>query len=370
MNSRPHPVRKTARERETMRLKTIDADAHVIEQPYTWSFMENEDRAYLPMVVNFGSGNERLGAQGNVQKEFWVVDGRLQAKEANLGIDNTSVESREMRDVSARIKHMDELEIDVQVLYPTLFLRPISQNPKAEHAIFHSYNRWLAEIWKQAPDRLRWVVMPPLYSTEAVLRSELEWAKANGACGIFMRGQECERRLSDPYFDALYTIAEELDLMIGVHSGNGAFQTHDFFGDEAGFNKFKLPCVGAVHDLLMTGTPARFPKLRWGFVEISAQWVPYLLNDLKIRFQRRGKRFTNDMLKDNNIYIACQVTDDFEYILKYTGGDTLVIGTDYGHHDTSAQIEALRMLRERGDVDAKLADRILGDNAARLYGLA
>jgi predicted TIM-barrel fold metal-dependent hydrolase len=351
-----------------MRLTTIDADAHVIEQPYTWSFMEEGDRAFLPMVVNYASGHERYGAQGNLQKEFWVVDGRLQAKEANLGLDNTTVESREMRDVSARIKHMDELEIDVQVLYPTLFLRPITQNPRAEYAIFHSYNRWLAEIWKKAPDRLRWVVIPPLYSPESVLRSELEWAKDNGACGVFMRGQECERRLSDPYFEPLYRIAEELDLMIGIHSGNGAFQTHDFFGDEAGFNKFKLPCVGALHDLLMKGTPANFPKLRWGFIEISAQWIPYLLNDLKIRFQRRGKKFTSDMLKDNNVYVACQVTDDFDHILKYTGGDTLVIGTDYGHHDTSAQIEALRMLRENGEVEAALADRILGENAARLYG--
>jgi predicted TIM-barrel fold metal-dependent hydrolase len=168
----------------------------------------------------------------------------------------------------------------------------------------------------------------------------------------------------------LHARAGMLDLMIGVHSGNGAFQTHDFFGDEAGFNRFKLPCVGAVHDILMSGTTERFPKLRWGFVEISAQWIPYLLNDLKIRFQRRGKRFSNDMLKDHNIYVTAQVTDDFDYILKYTSGDTLVIGTDYGHHDTSAQIEALRMLRENGSVDSKLADRILGENAVRLYGLS
>lgn len=353
-----------------MRLNTIDADAHVIEQPYTWTFIEDKDKRYIPSVLNFGSGVERFGAQGNVQKEFWVVDGRLQAKEANLGIDNTTPESREMRDVSARLRHMDEMNVDAQVLYPTLFLRPITQNPRAEYAIFHSYNRWLAEIWQKAPGRLPWVVMPPLYSPESVLRDELEWAKTNGACGVFMRGQECERRLSDPYFDTLYAIAQDLDLTIGVHSGNGAFQTHDFFGDEAGFNKFKLPVVGAVHDLLMTGTPARFPKLRWAFVEVSAQWIPYLLNDLKIRFQRRGKRFTDDMLKDNNIYVAAQVTDDFDYILKYTSGDTLVIGTDYGHHDTSAQIEALRMLREDGSVSKSLADRILGDNAAKCYGLA
>lgn len=352
-----------------MRLSTIDADAHVIEQPQTWDYLDDGDRALAPMVVNYASGQERYGSLGNLQREFWVVDGRIQAKEANLGVDNTTAESREMRDIDARLRHMDELEIDVQVLYPTLFLRPLTEKVRVEYALTRSYNRWLADIWKKAPDRLRWVMLPPLYSPPHVIRAELEWAKEHGACGVFLRGQECERRLTDPYFFPMYEAAQELDLMMGIHSGNGAFATHDFFGDEAGFNKFKLPCVGAAHELLMKDVPAQFPTLRWGFVEVSAQWIPYMLNDLKLRFQRRGKRFGNDILRDNRVYIACQVTDDFDHILKYTSGDTLVIGTDYGHHDTSTQIEALRMLKEKGDVDPGLVGRILGENAAQLYGL-
>ncbi|HSR56210.1 MAG TPA: amidohydrolase family protein, partial [Alphaproteobacteria bacterium] len=318
----------------------------------------------------YHSGPERLGASKNIQQEFWVVDGRLQAKEANLGVEDTSAESREMRDIDARLKHMDELEIDVQVLYPTLFLRPLTLNVRAERALTKSYNRWLAEIWKQAPDRLPWVLLPPLLSPISVIREELEWCKENGACGIFMRGLECERRLTDPYFHELYAAAEELDLMIGIHSGNGAFEVHDFYGDEPGFNKFKLPCVGAVHDLLMTDTPSMFPKLRWGFIEISAQWVPYMLNDLQLRLKRRGRRYSKDILKENNIFVACQVTDDLGYIVDYMGTDNLVIGTDYGHHDTSTQIEALRMIRDDGKLPADVVDNILGDNAARLYGFA
>ena len=85
-----------------MQLNVIDADAHVIEQPFTWSFMEGDERKYEPMIVNFGSGPEQLGASGNVQKEFWVVDGRIQNKDSNLGLQNTAKESREMADIGAR----------------------------------------------------------------------------------------------------------------------------------------------------------------------------------------------------------------------------------------------------------------------------
>jgi hypothetical protein len=46
-----------------------------------------------------------------------------------------------------------------------------------------------------------------------------------------------------------------------------------------------------------------------------------------------------------------------------------VIGTDYGHHDTATEIEALRLLRDTGKVPSHVADRILDDNARALYAL-
>jgi predicted TIM-barrel fold metal-dependent hydrolase len=69
------------------------------------------------------------------------------------------------------------------------------------------------------------------------------------------------------------------------------------------------------------------------------------------------------------MYVACQVTDDLEYVLKYSGDSQLVVGTDYGHADTSAEIEALRKLKDDGKVPAAVADRILDQNARALYGL-
>ena len=347
-------------------MKTIDADAHVLETPYTWEFMEEEDRRFAPMVVRQTSGREVKGNAGNIHQEYWVVDGRMQPKDDNVGI-NTPEAAREMRDIDARLKHMDELQIDVQVLYPTFFLRPVTKRPEVELALCKGYNRWLAAIWKKAPERMRWVAMAPCLSMDKV-RDELIWAKDHGACGIYLRGLEVDRRLSDSYFHPLYSIAEELDLAICLHSGNGSYMVHDFFDDDA-FNKFKLAVVGSFHSLVMDGTPSLFPKARWGFIEVSAQWIPYLFNDLDLRFKRRGKRFPQDPLKANNMYVACQVTDDLRNILQYTGEDNLVIGTDYGHSDTSTQIEALRLLRQNGDIEPRIIDKILDDNARALYGL-
>jgi predicted TIM-barrel fold metal-dependent hydrolase len=159
-------------------------------------------------------------------------------------------------------------------------------------------------------------------------------------------------------------------LPLCLHSGTNAFQIHDFFQDESGFNKFKLSVVGAFHGLMIEGIPQMFPKTRWGFVEVSSQWLPYVMNDLALRFKRRGKRMPANPLKANNMYVACQVTDDLPGILRVAGEDNLVVGTDYGHHDTSTEIEALRMLKKDGKISSAAVDKILGANARALYGLS
>ncbi len=52
---------------------------------------------------------------------------------------------------------------------------------------------------------------------------EARFAKENGACGIFMRGLEGDKHISDPHFFPIYEEAGRLDLPICVHSATGSF---------------------------------------------------------------------------------------------------------------------------------------------------
>jgi predicted TIM-barrel fold metal-dependent hydrolase len=348
-------------------MSTVDSDAHVIETEATWDFLDEKDRGWLPTIVRKAFGNDVRNVEGRVQQEYWVINGRIHNKDRNVG-SNTSEESREMRSIDARLRHMDELEVDVQVLYPTLLLRPIADNPRLDYALARSYNRWLASIWKHSGDRLRWVAVPPLLAMDKV-REEMRFARDNGACGIFMRGLECELPLSDPYFHPLYEIAGELDMAICIHLGNGSFDVHDFYTKDTPFTKFKLPTIGAFHSLVFNEIPIKFPKVRWGIVEVSADWLPFILRDLRGRFKKRGKRLPDNVLKANRMYVACEVTDDLPAVLSVAGEDNLLIGTDYGHTDNSSQIEALRMLRDVPGIPPSAVDKILWDNPKALYGL-
>jgi uncharacterized protein len=337
---------------------TIDADAHVIENESTWDFMLESERSLKPKIIGSGNSGDPF--------DYWLVDGRVIPR--NNVERGLPVAVREMTDLRARIAHMDELGIDCQVIYPTFFITPISRRPDIDLAVSRSYNRWMAAIVNKEPDRFHWVLVPPLQTLEH-LGEELRFGKEHGACGIYLRGLEVERMLSDPYFYPLYEQASALDLPICVHSANGAFTTYDFFADDPGFSKFKLAVIGAFHALVIHGIPQRFPKLRIGIIEVSAQWIPYAVHDLARRYARRGRQFPKSVLQENHIYVTCQTDDDLDYVLRYAGEDNLVIGTDYGHADNAVEIIALRKLRAEGKIEGTVIGKILKDNPSALYGL-
>ena len=343
-----------------VRTSVIDSDAHVIETEHTWDFMTEEEQAHRPLVLV-----RRDGANSD---EYWLVEGRAFRKNTNQS-DAFPAAAREGSDIPRRLAHMDEMGVDIHVLYPSVFLRPLTEHPEVDVALSRSYNRWLAEIWAQAPGRMRWAVIPPLMDMNAAI-AELNFGKEHGACAVFMRGIERHGRMSDPYIFPLYEEAQRLDLPICFHAGTGNFDHYDLYSRDFGFSTFKLPVVGAVHDLIMKRTPERFPDLRWGIIEVSAQWLPYAVNDLSIRFGRQNRPTpTRDILKDHNIWVACQTADDLGYVLECVGDDNIVIGTDYGHNDTATEIDALRTLREAGTVGPSSADKILSANPKRLYAL-
>ena len=234
----------------------IDADAHVIETDRTWDFMEEAERGFRPASV-VASDPAKEGRT----REPWRIGDRVNARRFfAIERTGTDVERAELLDIDARLAHMDELGVDIQVLYPTLFLRPVTTRAEVEAALYKSYNRWMAEIWEKGRRRLRWAVLAPTMSMDAAV-AELAWAKEHGACAVFMRGAEGDKVLSDPYFYPLYEEASRLDLPICIHSGNGSFHIQDPYNAESGIlARAKFSALAAIHEIILSGLPAKFPS--------------------------------------------------------------------------------------------------------------
>ena len=352
-------------------MKAIDADAHIDENEETFSYMTEAERQHKPVSMTLSEGHGFTGGNAN-QDRVWIINGNARLRRSRDDErSHTTKETRELIDVEARLRHMDELGIDVQVLYPTTFLHAFTARADVELAVYRSYNRWLADRCALSHGRLRWACCVPTMSIPEAIQ-ELRFARDHGACGILKKGVEMdERSAAAPYFWPLYEEAERLDLPICFHQSTGNPNLSNAT-DSARMAEFNV--ISAFSHIAGSGVSQRFPKLRWGFVEAGASWIPYMLKYLGMRGKAEKAPFDwrTEFLEYNNYYVTCDTEDDIAGLLQYGGEDHLMIGTDYTHADQSAEIEAHRVVMERGEkgeIPLPAAQKIVDDNGRRFYGL-
>ena len=191
-------------------LRAVDADTHIFESPQVWDFIDEQMYARRPIIVS--APRDTVYKRGS----FWLIDGNIFPKSAGKGgfllgtptepgqIETTpDVRARELLDIVGRLEAMDSMGVDLQVIYPTLFLAYVTDDVHLEVALCRSYNQFMAKVWQSGQGRLRWVAVPPLRSIDASIE-EINVAKQHGAVGVFFRGIERDRTLDDPYFFPVY----------------------------------------------------------------------------------------------------------------------------------------------------------------------
>ena len=73
--------------------------------------------------------------------------------------------------------------------------------------------------------------------------------------------------------------------------------------------------------------------------------------------------------REYNIYVSTQTDDDFPYVISYSGEENLVIGTDYGHGDTSSELNAISRFKAMEGISEEVKRKILSDNPKTFYGI-
>ena len=358
-------------------IDVIDSDTHVDETDATWEFTLPEDMRHKPTT-----GFPRKHDPSRPLTRYWVIDGHRKPRHTRDDVKSgTTVETRELIDVSKRLRDMDRLGIAVQVIYPTLMLVEPTEHVEAELAITRSYNRWMADRCQQSGGRLRWVCVPPMSTMDAAL-AEIQFAKENGACGILKKGdREAGKWAADPYFFPLYEAAGDLNLPICMHLGSGV-PNHTPIAEFTlgGFMNTALPVIHGVYSLIQHEIPKKYPKLRIGAIEAGLSWIPYVEYDLRRREEKRSRAgspgpdyHTGDsMYKENNIWITAQIDEDLPYLLPFIGEDNVLAGSDYTHQDAAQElgfVEALEARAAAGEITETCVRKIIHDNPKAFYGI-
>lgn len=348
----------------------VDADTHVFEVEATWSYLAQSERHYRPVTLTAEPGTP--GPGGKVPR-FWQMGSTLHFRPP-VDVDGFAATGTiDLRDPAARLADMDELGVDVQIIYSTMFLLLIHPDPRWQLALARSYNLWAADICAPSPRRLRWVacVEPRLPAESA---AELRRAAAAGACGVLIRAIEHDTVLDDPRFEPIYAAANDLNLPICVHTGNGwpalkgLTVGHAKKPNAVGGSAFSAIAAAC---WMVSGLPEKYPNLRIGFFETASSWVPFVLSRGRRFAQRQMDRMLPETaMRDARIFVAMEEYEDVGETLKALGEDNILVGTDYGHHgDTSAEMLMHNLIRKRQDIAPAVSAKIVAENAVKFYAL-
>ena len=358
-------------------MQVIDCDAHIDETEDTWEFLNEAELAFKP-TTGYPSNPDPT----RPPTRYWLIDGHRQPRlHRDDKRSQTTVETRELLDPLARVRHMDELGTEVQVIYPSLMLVGVTENPEVETGLKRAYNRWLGDRTEQTNGRLRWVCLPPMTDIPTAIE-EIRFAKDHGACGIFKKGdREAGHWVSEEYFYPIWEECEKLDMPVCFHTGSGIpdFTSAKEF-DHARYIRISVPPLNAFQALVTFNIPYRFPGVRWGFIEAGSSWVPYLVYKIMRGMSKGSQRASggysyadkSDVVRLNKLYMTCQVDEDLPYIMQCTGEDHLLVGSDYTHADPSEERHFARHLQERadaGEISQSAVRKITYENGKTFYGL-
>jgi predicted TIM-barrel fold metal-dependent hydrolase len=362
----------------------IDADSHVEEVDETWDYLDEPYQQRRPQAITLQ--NRPVFANRNA---CWYIDGAVYPKVVGRGITtygtpitsayaqrkSFSLGSQGMTEPEARVLDLDRQGIDMQVIYHTIFLEPLTDDPEFEAALMRSYNTWMAKACAHNPKRLKWAAPMPLRNVPAAVK-EASRAKELGATALTIAGTVGDRMLHDLDFDPFFSEAERLNMPISVHiswSHPGLRHSVD--------SVYGANCISINFTVLMGffsflgDVLDRHPRLKVTFLEAGSEWIPYMVHRMDHYYEAEKKsgwpipkRPASAYLRECQIYFTCEADEKLlPEVLSFVGEDRIMISADIPHSE--GRETSIEEIRERKDISDAAKKKILGLNAKAFYNL-
>jgi uncharacterized protein len=378
--------------------RVFDADAHGSINPSMWQDLPNQFRARRPRPVTIhdevGLGNFNAG---------WLIEGSLEPHAlgpgaqqantprnvlaefgANTEREHCSIGSMTLNDPAARLRDMDRMGIDAQMLFPSTLYAHMTADPEFEAALFRAYNRYVAAQCSHAPKRLKWSGLLPLRGERQAFEA-IEEMQRLGARAAVVFGTVGERMLSDPSFLPIWDEFARARLPLCVHMGMSypplAHLGRSIYdGHIIGMS---LPAQLAFMAIVGHRMLDRYPELKVAFLEFGAEWIFYMVSrmDHYLPLDRGGhpmglsmpnnadlpRQNICDYVKSGRIFIAAEADDGMLIqLFQLIGEDHVLFSSDFPHGE--GRDNAAMEIIERKDISEAQKQKLLYDNTVRLFG--
>jgi aminocarboxymuconate-semialdehyde decarboxylase len=277
-----------------------------------------------------------------------------------------------MTTIDRRLRDLDAMGIDIQVVAPAPGQNYYTVDHGVAEVAHRLANDGVAEYCARKPDRFLGLGVVSLQEPELAVR-ELDYIMGH----LRLKGVEIltnvdGQELSDPKFRPFFAKAEELGAFIMMHPNgftHGDRLSHFYFNNVLGN---PLETTLALHNLIFSGTLARFPDLKLmavhggGFLpgysgRIDHAWGARM--DSHGDLPLAPTTYLRQVYLDTVVFTYHQLA----YLIDVFGPDRILMGTDYPFD--MAEYNPIGHVAGVRGIDQSTLERIAGGNAQRVLGL-
>jgi predicted TIM-barrel fold metal-dependent hydrolase len=309
----------------------------------------------------------KVGVPGGYGRDVTKGSGQPTAGDRNLGLPKV----RAMPGIDAffdpepRYALMKDMGIDRTLLWPTLasvLEGRVADDPDVAVAVIHALNQWMHEHWS-------FVYSDAIYATPIVSLAagndqaiaELEYVYERGAKIFLLRIAPVptwrgRKSFALPEFDPFWERAQELGLVVGMHSGDNddpQRYMNEWDGIHSDALPFKHPGSPAfarmaverslvqdgVASIIGHGLATRFPELRFMPVEFQATWIRPFVQRIRTAYEEAPVLFDEDPFEvfTRSIYVHAFHEADPQGLLDLgIPANRLMFGSDFPHPEGMA----------------------------------
>jgi predicted TIM-barrel fold metal-dependent hydrolase len=367
---------RTARPDDPNKYFLLSADGHLQEPGSLWrERIEERYRERLPGMKVDAKGNRVQTAEGmrpvKLQHiEFAGEDARRQG----AGVDPEE-----------RLADLAEDGVEAEILFPNkgLFMWATSDTEFSQ-AMCRVYNTWAWEVFGPYNDRLSpMACLAPADVPGAV--AEVQRVAKLGFRGLCLPckpiwGAHDHEPINynHPDFDPLWAAIQDANIPMTIHVGTGKDPRAQSGHGGAVINyavHALTPAVEPVANLCASGVLARYPGLRFALIESGIGWVPWALTAMDEAYRKhhmfvRPKLdgLPSDYFKQHGYASFQEDAPGVDLAREHGLVDNFLWANDYPHHEGSWPHSAAAIERTMGHLRDDERERILGLNAAKLFG--
>jgi predicted TIM-barrel fold metal-dependent hydrolase len=384
-------------------LRVVDADSHMTERHDL--FTSRAPKGYEERVPHV----ERIDGE-----DMWVIEGTsfgragsggtvdhdgkkhpfFESQGGDWGIDDVHPAAW---NAVARLKLMDEIGIDTQVLYPNsigLGGQNLANNIHDRTLLrlcVEIYNDAMAEVQQESGNRLLPMPIMPAWDIEACVR-EAQRCGDLGFRGVNMTADPQDSGspdLGDRAWDPFWETCGGLNLPVHFHIGASqtslAYYGTTFWPSQDDYVK---PAIGGASlfqnnsrlliNSAYSGMFDRHPNLKMVSVESGIGWVPFMLEAMDYELEENAPKYFAKLQKLPSEYFRDNWwatfwfetgRGDLQHLVDAVGEDKIMFETDFPH-PTCLHPSPVEMVREKmATLRPQSRRKIMGGNAADLYRL-